>query len=232
MSKIVMFGNQKGGVGKTTLTALCANALSSPPFNKSVLVIDADKQQSIIKRRLSDVQSSDQETPYKVEFMTVADFVKNIRDVASNYEFILIDAAGKLDNNLHVDQQEIINFLVYVDYLFIPFVPGNYSLESTLDYLKIVLKLRVKRKDMSRPLEVIGFVNMYERRTLDDKFLMEELEELQGMINIDFMESKLSRYALFRNTDTLTSFYDDSETRDKAIRNFSKWFNEFLKKVG
>ena len=40
MAKIIMFGNQKGGIGKSTLTILTANTLASPEFDYKVLVID------------------------------------------------------------------------------------------------------------------------------------------------------------------------------------------------
>ncbi|MCB0517318.1 MAG: ParA family protein [Lewinellaceae bacterium] len=231
MSKIIMFGNQKGGVGKTTLTCLCANAMSAKPFAENVSVVDADKQQSIVKRRLADLQYFDGETPYQVLQMTLGDFQNKNRGIyklVQDHEYVFVDVAGKLDTNMSVEEQEITKYLQYVHYLFIPFVPGNYSLESTTDYLKTVLKLKAKRDKAGRPLEIIGFVNMSEAQTLDDRFLLEELEELKIMVNIRWMEAPLSRYALFRNADTLTSFYS-KQSKDRAVINFTKWFDEFNK---
>ena len=37
MAKFIVFGNQKGGIGKTTLTILTATGLSQAPFNKKIL---------------------------------------------------------------------------------------------------------------------------------------------------------------------------------------------------
>ena len=71
---------------------------------------------------------------------------------------------------------------------------------------------------------------MFEQRTLDDRFLLEEIEELKTFVNIQFMDTELKRYALFRNTDTLISFYDKN-SNDKAKQNFVQWFNEFLKVI-
>jgi len=231
MAKIVMFGSQKGGVGKSTLTCLAANALSSPPFGRSVAVVDADKQQSIIKRRLADLQGFEAVPPYDVQAWNLSQFQdkgKGIYQLAKEVDFIFLDAAGKLDTNLPPDQQEILTFLQYVHVLFIPFVPGNYALQSNLDYLQGVLKLRSERQKQGRPLDVVGLVNLSETRTLDDRFLMEELDTLKSMVNIKWMDATLNRYALFRNVDTLTSFYD-AESSDKAKQNFSNWFDELLK---
>ena len=131
-----MFGNQKGGVGKSTLTSLCANTLSTAPFAKKVLVIDSDPQQSIIRRRLEDLQGYEEATPYKIEAMNLKDLQRDVAQLDQLYDYIFIDVAGKLDSNIPVEQQEVTKFLQYVDHLFVPFVPGNYSLQSSLDYLK------------------------------------------------------------------------------------------------
>lgn len=56
-SKILGFLNQKGGVGKTTMTLLTANAISQFPFNKKIIVVDTDYQGSAINKRLEDIQA-------------------------------------------------------------------------------------------------------------------------------------------------------------------------------
>lgn len=230
MSKIIMFGNQKGGVGKSTLSSLCANTLSQEPFNRKVLVIDSDPQQSVIKRRLDDIQGYEGVPPYKIEPMNIKGLQGEAAQLDKNYDYIFIDVAGKLDSNIPVDQQEVTKFLQYVDYLFVPFVPGNYSMQSSLDYLKTVLKVKKQREKRPRQLHISACINMFEQRTLDDRYLLEEIEELKTFINISFMENELKRYALFRNTDTLFSFYDRT-SNDKAKKNFTQWFDEFLKIV-
>ena len=55
-NRIVLFANQKGGVGKTTLCGLFANYLS---VEKEVplLVIDADPQQTFSGRRIRFAQT-------------------------------------------------------------------------------------------------------------------------------------------------------------------------------
>ena len=49
MNKIIVFANQKGGVGKTTLCTLFANFLASKGI--PVTVIDCDTQQTIFEKR-------------------------------------------------------------------------------------------------------------------------------------------------------------------------------------
>lgn len=228
MSKIVTFGGQKGGVGKTTLTCLCANALAAPPFNMRVFVADADRQQSISRRRLVDLQQAvDLIPPYPVAFMTLPELVRDLPDLDKKHDFIFLDVPGQLDISKAATDQEAAALLAFTDLLFIPFVPGNYALEATLEYLKTALRLKASRANTPRPLEVVGMVNLFEVRTLDDRYLLEELEELKALVNVRFMFTHLNRYALFRNTDTLTSFYEP-DSNDKARGNFTAWLDEFL----
>ena len=231
MSKIIIFANQKGGVGKSTCTLLAANALSQAPFDKSVFIVDADKQRSIARKRMADLQVYDEESPYQVQQMTIKDFLNEktgIYKLDNDYDYVFIDVPGKLDNNLPIDQQEITKYLQFVDYLFIPFIPGAFQMDATMDFLKIAMKVKSQRKGKGRDLHIYGFVNLFEQRTLDDKFLLEEIEELQTMINVGFMENKLNRYALYRNTNTLISFYE-KEPKAKSEQNFKNWFLEFNK---
>jgi hypothetical protein len=132
---------------------------------------------------------------------------------------------GRLDSNSATDQHTIAKYLQYPDILLLPFTPGNYSMESTLDYLRFSMKVRQQRSTTPRKLVLIGFVNQYEGRTVDDRVLIEGIEELRTMVNVPFLNSKLQRFALFRNVDTFTSFYD-ATTTDKAKANFTAFLNE------
>ena len=222
-----MFGNQKGGVGKTTCTVLAANALSSPPFSFDVVVIDADQQQSISKGRLFDLQEHDGLIPYEIKTHNIAQFQKDIHELDKENDFIFIDVAGKMDSRAELDSQEISKYLQYVDYIFIPFVSGNFSLDSTLDYLKFVLQEKARRANTARPLEIIAFINMHRERRRSSKFLVSELDNLKQVVNIPFMDNCLSQYVLFDDTDTLESFYQESPT-ESAEQNLKKWIDELL----
>ena len=53
-NKKVVFANQKGGVGKSTLCILFANYLASK--GKDVCIIDTDLQKTILMQRQKDAQ--------------------------------------------------------------------------------------------------------------------------------------------------------------------------------
>jgi cellulose biosynthesis protein BcsQ len=227
MSKIIIIGNQKGGVGKSTIATLCANALSQDPFNLKVCIIDTDRQKSIVEARDFDVEDYKGEPPYKILGMDLPSLQKEIYALDKEYDLIFIDTAGRLDINLDIQQQEITKALMYADFLFIPFRAGNFNLDATLEYLKMVIKLSKLRGESERQLRFMGFVNMFRDRSKTNTDLILEIENLKSA-GIKFMSTRLRNYTLFEDINTIDSLYDVNST-DKAKLNFTVWLNEFIK---
>ena len=63
-NKIIVFANQKGGVGKSTLCILLADYLAY--WKKNVCIIDTDLQQSATLQREQDRQTFGEEEPYSI----------------------------------------------------------------------------------------------------------------------------------------------------------------------
>jgi chromosome partitioning protein len=226
MSKIVAFGNQKGGVGKSTVIAMTANALSQAPFNINLCVIDCDRQQSLSEARSFDLEDT-VTVNYPILSMSVEDLQHKIHDLDQQYDLILMDTAGRLDHRVSVEKQETTKALMYADFLFIPFRAGSFNLEASIEYLKIANKLKAIRADSGRPLNYFGFINMYKDRSKTNAFLVSEIEHLRSN-EVPFMMCRLRNYTLFEEIDTKTSYYDVN-SNNKAKLNFTVWINEFIK---
>lgn len=84
MNRIISVINQKGGVGKTTLSLGIAAYLSS--LGHRVLLIDADPQHSA-----SDWQSLRDDTPFHVVQMARENMAVDAMKMAENYEYTVID---------------------------------------------------------------------------------------------------------------------------------------------
>lgn len=223
-----MIGNQKGGIGKTAITVMSATALSQEPFNLKVCVIDLDRQKSIFKTRSFDVQAYETETvPFDILPYSIKELQSKIQDLDKAYQVIFIDVAGHLDNSQPIESQEITKALMYVDCLFVPFVAGGYNLDSTLEYYEFVKQVQVIRALQARTLHAFGLVNMNRQRTKANSLLNDEIQALQAKENITIMQTALNDYALFRESDTITSLYDAIAT-DSAKANFTAWLNEFI----
>ena len=236
MAKIILFGNQKGGIGKSTLSILTANALADETFDYKVLVIDNDAQRSIISIReydqeIVEEENNDFEFTYDVKALTYSQIREKIVDFDKEYDFIFIDTPGRIDLEQDIKQQEITKLLSFADYVFVPFKGGALNLDSTLRYAKLLLDIQELRKNTSRPLSLYGLVNFYRKNAITIQELNDEIEYLESNTNIQFMKAKIKQYALYERLNTYESLYKKERTSNKAKQSFSTWFEEFLRIV-
>lgn len=228
MSRIIMIGNQKGGIGKTAVTVLLSTAFSKEPYNLKTCVIDLDRQKSIVKTRKFDLLAYETDTvPFDVLPYSINDLKANIAQLDKDYQLIFIDVAGHLDNSQAIEVQEITKALAYVDFLFVPFVSGGYNLDSTLEYYEFIKQVQSLRALQPRQLKVFGFINMHRQRTKANQILNDEIQELSKAESLQMMENVLNDYAAYRDSDTMTSIFESANT-EGVKQNFTGFLNEFL----
>lgn len=137
---VITFANQKGGVGKSTLSLLFANWLIEK--QAKVFLLDLDRQATIYDQRQRDKSMfTDQDFGYEILQYEINTPVKEItatllqlkEDNEDNY--IIIDAPGNLSDN------GLIPFLTLVDAVICPFEYENRSLASTGTFLLVLQKL-------------------------------------------------------------------------------------------
>ena len=217
MSKICAFVNQKGGVGKTTLTVLLANILSQKPFSHKVCVIDADGQNSIIDARKQDLETYEGEVaPYDVLSYNVATILSNIERLDQNYDYILIDLAGRLDN-------EVEKATMLLDYAFVVFTAGNYSLESSTKFLRKAAAIRKKKEP--DVLELYGILNRTHANRVTSTNLKEETDQLPDILPIQFIKTQIREYTVLNELDTFEKMYYPN-SKQGQWQNITSWFDE------
>lgn len=228
MAQFIVFGNQKGGIGKTTLAVLTATGLSRPPFSRRVLLIDNDNQRSALRLRQYDTENyPDQPMPYPIVAMTYPEIVQEIEAIDQEYDYVFIDTPGRLDANLPPEQQEVTKILLLTDYLFMPFKAGALNLDATTDYVRVLLKAQQHRAHSERPLTAYGVVNFFKSRSRINDELQDEVQYLQQNAGLNFMRTALRQYVAFEYIDTCQSLYDPSSS-DAATQNFTAFLDEFL----
>ena len=220
MAQIIAIANQKGGVGKSTVTLLAATALSQPPFSYQVAVVDVDPQQSISRRRSYDLDGFTDPLPYEVLTYNFATFRQQVKALDERYQVIFLDVPGKLDTGAGKDS-EAVQALQYVDLVLVPFTPGNFSLDATLDYLKAALAVKQQRPD----LRLVAFRNMHRERSRHGRQLAGELDELATITSVPVMSEPLKRYSEFEDADSLASLHSRTSS-SPARQNFTRWLDE------
>lgn len=141
---VIVFGNQKGGCGKTTNCVQFANYLAE--LGKEVLVLDLDFQRSISDRRESDRETYDNTPKYEVikgDLTKVASLLDDFSSVDKG--ILLIDLPGKIDDDA------IGTILKSADMIVCPFRYDKLTMDSTGLFIKILQYLKVKAKIIFLP---------------------------------------------------------------------------------
>lgn len=146
-SMIILFANQKGGVGKSTLAVLFSN-FAVQKRNRKVKVFDMDFQQSLYNKYLnSDLLEN--EKLYEVELANIPGF-KSIKKKASQdpAQLTVIDLAGKMDDD------NLIQVFKEAELIMCPFCYDEYSVTSTFEFCYVVKKVNALSKIILIPNRV------------------------------------------------------------------------------
>lgn len=139
-SIIITFGNQKGGVGKTTLCVTFANYLAKKGL--PVIVIDCDSQESLAQIRESDLKrypSEEGTIPYEVLPLSLSKddalfgFIGNLRKTPC---VAIFDSPGNLK------QQGLVTLFANSDYIICPFHYDRTTIPSTATFIAFLQKLK------------------------------------------------------------------------------------------
>lgn len=133
--RTVLFGQQKGGTGKSMLAANTAVGLARR--DQRVIILDTDKQQTCVKwgsrRKLSDIQP---DIPFATLFAkreAPEEFVATIEGLkqSGNFDYCIIDAGGR-------DNPELRLSLLSADFLVAPCLPAQADVESLAEFDEVV----------------------------------------------------------------------------------------------
>lgn len=123
----IVFANQKGGVGKSTLCILFANYLAWK--KQQVCVIDTDLQKTIKMQRKKDIELySTLEPPYEVQDFDVQapEIMQQLMDSASETDgFVLFDSPG------NVSEDGLVPLFTNADFIVCPYEYEEKTLDST-----------------------------------------------------------------------------------------------------
>lgn len=159
----IVIGNQKGGVGKSTLCILFANYLALEQ-HVECLILDMDFQHSIASVWEKDRVNFDNPPLYEVVDLELSNFV-GIREklIEANGHFI-IDLPGKMDDN------QLLPIYHAADLVLCPFTYDKICFESTLVFTQIIKHLNKKVPILFVPNRVKSGVK-YELKTKVHKVL-------------------------------------------------------------
>lgn len=144
----IVFANQKGGVGKSTLCMLFANYLAWK--KQYVCLIDTDLQKTIMMQRKKDREIyDDMEEPYTVQDFDVQDpeLMQQLMESASQTEgFVLFDSPG------NVSEDGLVPMFTGADFIICPYEYEEKTLDSTGTFIQVINALRQTTPEMTARL--------------------------------------------------------------------------------
>ena len=136
MGKIIVFANQKGGSGKTTLSANLAVLWANSEYK--VAVVDADAQKSLTywlearKKYYGKESIGIDHYPFDARNLN-----EDLKKIKKKYDFIIIDSPPSITF-------ETIQIVKSVDRIFVPVQPSPLDLMATIPFLNITKQERKK----------------------------------------------------------------------------------------
>ncbi len=221
MGKIVAIGNQKGGVGKSTITSFIANYLHNERKDFKILVVDADDlQNSLYKIRYEELENAKELDPqaeekcYQLIRMDSKELANNLEVLKEEYDLIFIDLPGNLK------QDGVVSVYFFLDVLLIPTQTSKLDLDSTADFLNFYTKTVVsKRESLGFKTKYSLFFNRVNEQNKDFKEIYNNREKLGLPIMENFITESIPTFQ--RRVSTMYKY-------ESASKDLKKFIDEFL----
>lgn len=232
MTKTIVFGNQKGGVGKSTCTILAAGTFSSAPFDLKVTVIDTDEQQTISILNEASRLNGDAckweviSFPGEIKGVQRKKFDKILEKAKATSDLVLIDLPGHLDTD-----GKTANVSPEADFVFIPVPPTNKDVPSSEDYLNFMLNIRnIVLQEFDHDIRVVPFCNMHRRGHSSSSFVKDVFDDWKERYEVHPMTQMLGRYVEHEDVGVGNTLYGNINST-KGI-NYTKWIDEVATIIG
>lgn len=227
----VAFSTQKGGAGKTTLTALIASYLHYEQ-NCNVAIIDCDfPQLSIYNMRERDLAMALEDEFYRgmayEQFSrldkkaypvvrsdtsnAITDAEKVVEESEKGFDIIFFDLPGTMNN------RGLIHTLAHMDYIIAPIAASRVVMESTLDYL-ITVRDNIVASGKSNIKAMYLLWNLVDGREKSE--LYEVYEDIIKELDFPLLQTFLPNLVRFRreqNVDHKPLFLSTLFPPDKSL---------------
>jgi len=187
--KIVAFVNQKGGVGKSTLTTNIAAILGT---KHHVLLLDTDSQGSSEDwgvARINKLQSESKLRGFSKHYRGIkkaTEVSTDLEEIASSYDIVVVDTPGR-------NELVSLGVIAAANLVVIPLTPGNFSFWSSEVTRELIQKVAVARpSDFAARL----LLNMRDKR----KKISREAEALLQELEIPVMRASIGHRNIFESS--------------------------------
>lgn len=216
MGKLIVIGNEKGGVGKSTIS--CNLAIQLVNNQKDVLLVDTDRQNSLgdFSAHRNNIKGLNKLNCIQ----KCGDTFDALNDIKNRYDFVLVDAGGQ-------DSIELRSALMCADLHIMPLKASQFDLwacQRMDDLLKRVKSLNrnIKNKTLINMASTHISVNE-DSEALD---FLNDFEIINNLFKTVLHERKAYRDSIKNGQNVVE--YDSSS---KAAIEFKKVYEEILNEL-
>lgn len=210
---IISFLNQKGGVGKTTLSINVATCLALK--NLKVLLIDADPQNS----SLDWAATRKKESLFTVVSITKPIIHKEVSKLIKDYDHIVIDGPPRIYDVAK-------SAIVTSDIVIMPVQPSPYDIWAANEVVNLI-------KEVSEPLEGIKNIKatFLINRKIVNTAIGRDVEQALEHYEMDIMQTHICQRISYAETATTGSTVIEEKIKyPLATQEITNLTNEILEK--
>ena len=206
---IISFQNQKGGVGKTTLSINVAAALALTGLR--VLIVDSDPQGSV-----RDWASVREDTPpFHVIGMDRPTIHRDLPAMTENYDHIIIDAPPRVSELAR-------SAILASDCVVIPVQPSPYDVWAAKEIVAIINEAAVFKEN----IKSVFVIN----RKITNTAIGRELKDALQVYNLPVLDAQVCQRVLFAESAATGKTIFEVDPLSQAAMEIQTLTNEILKK--
>jgi chromosome partitioning protein len=210
---IISFLNQKGGVGKTTLSVNVAMAMALKKFR--VLLIDADQQTS----SLDWAATRKKDSIFTVVGMTKPIIHKEVSKLVDNYDHIIIDGPPRIYDVAR-------SAIVASDLVIIPVQPSPYDIWAAKEVVDLIKEVGESISEFKK-IESAFLIN----RKITNTAIGRDVEDALTHYDVKILETHLCQRVSYAETAaTGTTVAEDKAKDVQAWQEIMNLTDEILNK--
>jgi len=208
---IISVINQKGGVGKTTLSIHISSTLALA--GKKVLLIDADAQRSAL-----DWAAAREDDPiFTVVGMPSNTIHKQVKRLESDYDYIIIDGPPRVYDVAK-------SCIASSDIVLIPIQPSPYDVWSAEEVVKLINEVKEPLSGYKK-IKAVFVIN----RKIPKTVIGRDVEEALSNYNIPVMKTHLHQRVTYAETASIGSSAIEADPESIAGKEIKALIEEIIK---